>query len=197
MPKKKGTAKSLTPKKASKRKIIIKRPSKVVKSKPTKKTNPKKKISKAKSTKSNAGVHSFVGVDGKKYTLTAKEYKFADLMCTLEYSGFQAVIEAGYDVYDDKGKINKNTTWSIASQNLSKLKIQQYINKQLESVRLTKEAVMLELAQMLFQKYDNKTKSKAMDMFFKLTGEYAPDKHEHQFDKELQESLAKIAKVLP
>lgn len=194
MPKAKGTAKtSLTPKKASKRKMVIKRPSKVTKSKPTKKTTPKKTRKKP----SKAQVFEFTDLEGKKHTLTELQYRFADLCVGLDKSPFQCVIEAGFDVYDDKGKINKNLTWVIATEYLNMPKIRAYINKQLASVKLTKEVVMLELAQMVVQKVDYKTKTKAMDMYFKIIGEYAPEKHKHEFDEDLKKSIDKIAAVLP
>lgn len=190
MPKQKGTGEAQTPQKA-KRTIKIKRKSsKVTKAKTAKKTNSKKKQA------PKDWVYTFTGVDGKEYSLTKQQFKFADIMCSLEVSGFQAVIEAGYNVFDEKGKLNKNMVWVQSSKLLNMPKIQQYINKQLESVRLNKETAMLELAQLLLQKYDNKTKTKALDMYFKLTGEYAPEKHQHTLDEEIAEALSKVAALV-
>lgn len=194
MPTKKGTGKAQTPSKA-KRVIKIKRKtSSTVKAKP-KKSQTKKIVSKTKRA-SKAGVYSFTGVDGKEYSLSIQQYNFANLMIDLQTSPFQAVIDAGYKVTDDKGKLNKNVVWATASRLLSKVKIQQYINKQLESVRLNKEVAMLELAQLVLQKYDNKTKTKALDMYFKLIGEYAPEKHQHSMDAEISEALGKVASLV-
>lgn len=194
MPQKKGTVENLTPKKASKRKIHIKRSSQVVRKKPTKTTTTKPPTRKKPS---KAWLFQFTDLEGKKHSLTKLQYTFADLCIGLDKSPFDCVIEAGFNVFDDQGKLNKGLTWSIANQYLNMPKIRAYINKELASVKLNKEAVMLELAQMLLQKVDYRTKAKAMDMYFKLTGEYAPDKHEHQFNKELQEAMEKIAKLLP
>lgn len=188
MPKQKGTGKAQTPKKA-KRLIKIKRKSSISKKPPVKKQSSVN----TEPTVSKEAVYTFTGVDGKQYSLTAKQYKFADIMCGLEVSGFQAVIQAGYKVHDEKGKLNKNVVWATASRLLSQVKIQQYINKQLESVRLNKSIAMLELAQLAMQKYDNKTKTKALDMYFKLIGEYAPEKHQHSMDKEIADALNKVA----
>jgi len=193
MPKKKGTGKAQTPEKAKRIIKIKRRSSAVTKPATPKKTNPKV-YPKMKAPK--GGVFSFVDLEGTEHTLTQLEYKFADLCVGLDKTPFQCVIEAGYNVYDDEGKINKGLTWSMASENLSKPKIRAYINKQLSSIKLTKEVVMLELAQLLVQKIDNKSKTKAMDMYFKLTGEYAPEKHEHKMDQEIKEALDKVASLV-
>lgn len=183
MPTKKGTGKAQTPKKA-KRIIKIKRKTSV-----SKKPADSKKPSKSQ-------IFQFTDLEGNDHTLTELEYKFADLCVGLDKSPFQCVIEAGFNVYDDKGKLNKGLTWSMAHEYLNKPKIRAYINKQLSSVKLTREVVMLELAQLLVQKIDYKSKTKAMDMFFKITGEYAPEKQQHSMDEEITEALHKIASLV-
>lgn len=183
MPTKKGTGKAQTPKKA-KRVIKIKRKTSSI----VKPANFTKKPSKSQ-------IFQFTDLEGKVHTLTDLEYKFADLCVGLDKSPFQCVIEAGFDVYKD-GKLNKGLAWSMAHEYLNKPKIRAYINKQLESVKLTREVVMLELAQLLVQKIDLKSKSKAMDMYFKITGDYAPEKVRHLMDEEITEALNKVATLV-
>lgn len=190
MPTKKGTGKAQTPEKA-KRIIKIKRKSSAS---VTPATTPPKIYPKMKAPKS--GVFSFTDLEGNEQTLTVLQYKFADLCVGLDKSPFQCVIEAGYNVYDEKGKVNKGLTWSLANETLNNPKVRAYINKQLQSLKLTREVVMLELAQLLVQKIDLKSKSKAMDMYFKLTGEYAPEKHQHSMDEEITEALSKVASLV-
>lgn len=189
MPTKKGTGKAQTPKKA-KRVIKIKRKT----SGNVKPATPPKIYPKMKAPKS--GVFQFVDLEGNTHTLTELEYKFAELCVGLDKSPFQCVIEAGYNVYDEKGKLNKGLAWTMASQTLNKVKIRAYINKQLSELKLTREVVMLELAQLLVQKIDLKSKSKAMDMYFKITGDYAPEKHQHLMDEEITEALNKVAALV-
>lgn len=183
MPTKKGTGKAQTPKKA-KRIIKIKRKTSV----PKKPATPKKP--------SKHQIFQFTDLEGKIHTLTELEYKFADLCVGLDKSPFQCIIEAGFNVYDEKGKLNKGLTWSMAHEYLNKPKIRAYINKQLESVKLTNEVVMLELAQLLLQKFDRQAKTKAMDMYFKIKGDYAPEKHQHSMDEEITEALTKVASLV-
>ena len=192
MPKQKGTAKSLTPKKASKRKIIIKRPSKVVKSKPTTKTT--SKVSKKRSPKGSVFSFEYAGV---KYNLSARQLKFCEAYLTMQHSAAACIVEAGYKVLGERGGVNWNLARVMGSENLSKPNIKAYINKAFDDIGLSSEAIRREHAKIIFQDYDLSAKARGLDMYYKKSGEYAPDKHEHQFDKELQESLAKIAKVLP
>lgn len=183
MPTKKGTGKTQTPKKA-KRTIKIKRKTSV----PIKSATPKKP--------SKHQIFQFTDLEGETHTLTELEYKFADLCVGLDKSPFDCIIEAGFKVYDDKGKVNKGLVWSMAHEYLNKPKIRAYINKQLSSVKLTREVVMLELAQLLLQKFDRQSKTKAMDMYFKIMGEYAPEKQQHSMDEEITEALHKIASLV-
>lgn len=191
MPKRTGTGKAQTPGK-QKRIIKIKRKSTVpekpaIQSQP--KVFPKKQAPKAK-------VYSFIGTDGKEYSLTPLQFKFVDAMLGLDKTGFEAVIEAGYNVFNDEGKINKNLCWSIATENLSKPAILEYLRTELQSVKMTKESMMIEMSFLAFQRFDLKTKAKAIDMFWKMIGEYAPEKHEHKLDAEIKEALGKVASLV-
>lgn len=192
MPTKKGTGKAQTPEKA-KRIIKIKRKTSVVVT-PVEKIKLPKIFPKKQAPRSK--VYSFIGTDNKEYSLTPMQFKFADAMMGLDKSGFQAVIEAGYNVYDEKGKLNKHLVWSISTENLSKPAILEYLRTQLQSVKMTKDSMMLEMSFLAFQRFDLKTKAKAIDMFWKMIGEYAPEKHEHKLDAEIAEALNKVASLV-
>lgn len=188
MPTKKGTGKAQTPKKA-KRIIKIKRKTSVpVKSATNKTIHPKKRSPKR-------SIHDFEYQD-KEYSLTPKQYEFCEAYLTFNKTVAQCVIDAGYNVYGPKGGINFNLARSIGGENLTKPNVKAYINKAIDDIGLTKEVVTREHAKMILQDVDLAAKGKGIDMHYKKTGEYAPEKRQYSMDEEITEALAKIASLV-
>lgn len=188
MPTKKGTGNAQTPKKA-KRIIKIKRKtSSNVKPVITKKIHPKKRAPKA-------SIYDFEYQD-KKYSLTPQQYKFCEAYLGFQKTVAQCVVEADYNVYGPKGGINWNLARVIGGENLLKPSVRAYINKAIDDIGLTKEVVKREHAKMIFQDFDLAAKGKGIDMLYKKTGEYAPEKRQYSMDEEITEALAKIASLV-
>lgn len=141
-------------------------------------------------------IFRFTGLDSKKYSLTLQQKFFVEYYCDLSMSGANAVIKAGYNVMG-KGVINRNLAHSIASENLRKPAICAYINVLFHMLGLTEEVVDLELAYIVRQKAELGPKVRAIDIYYKKKGQYAPEKIEHSLDKKLEEFLDKQSARLP
>jgi len=199
MPTKKGTSQAQTPKKA-KRIIKIKRKTSV-ESKPV---TPKKHIDEVPTDRERMGrFFTFVGLDGKGYSLTQQQKKFVEYYLDFKANGVDAVIEAGYDVYfkdkktgESTGAINYKMAAVIASQNLIKLNICAYITLKLEEYGYTDDNAGKQHLFLMNQFADFSAKAKALDMFFKVRGAYAPEKHQHSMDAEITEALNKVATLV-
>jgi len=193
MPNKKGTGKVQTPKKA-KRIIKIKRKSSVV-------SPPKKKeIVKAKNTIGNGGF-VFKGLDGEKYSLTLQQKEFVEHYMTNRGNGVEAIIDAGYDVWKrdrDGNKLfpNRKLAAVMASENLIKPNIAAYVTILLDQYGYDDTNAEKQHLFLINQYGDLKTKAKALDMFFKIKGKYAPEQHEHKLDQEITEALSKVASLV-
>mgnify|MGYP001583621279 FL=1 len=141
-------------------------------------------------------IFRFTGLDSKKYSLTLQQKLFAEYYCDRSMNGVTAVIEAGYNVMG-KGIINRNLAHSIASENLKKPAICAYINVLFHSIGLTEQVVDIELAYLVRQKADLGAKIRAIDIYYKKKGLYAPEKLQHSIDTRLEEFLDKVSKDLP
>jgi phage terminase small subunit len=108
--------------------------------------------------------------DGKTYTLTQKEKLFCE--CYLQFfgNGVQAVFEAGYKVK------NAKVAAAIAYENLRKPHLMAYIDTLLEEYGFNDENVERQHRYVLNQYADLAAKNKAIDMYYKLRGSYAPEK---------------------
>ena len=87
------------------------------------------------------GKFKFTGLDNKEYELTDKQKKFAEFYLEPFIGSVDAVIEAGYDVRNTQGGINRNLARSIASENLMKPNVCQYIATLMEQAGLNDETV--------------------------------------------------------
>lgn len=194
MPTKKGTGKAQTPKKA-KRIIKIKRKTSAIK-KPT----PVKKTKKSKDTTGNGGF-VFNGLDGEKYSLTLQQKEFVEIYLTNKGNGVEAIIDAGYNVWkrDKNGNKlypNRKLAAVMASENLIKPNISAYVTLLLDQYGYDDDNAERQHLFLMNQYGDLKVKAKALDMFFKIRGKYAPEQHEHKLDQEITEALSKVASLV-
>jgi len=110
--------------------------------------------------------------DGKTYTMTLKEQLFCDYYLEFKGDGVDAVYEAGYEVK------NAKVAAAISYENLRKPNLIAYIDSKLEECGFNDESVKKQHLFLLNQHADFKTKAKAIDMFYRLKGDYAPEKKE-------------------
>jgi hypothetical protein len=189
MPNKKGTDKVQTPKKA-KRIIKIKRKSSGVVTNPI----PKKTIHEKK--KGPRGSILDFEYKGQKYSLTEQQYLFCEAYLTFQKTAAQSIVDSGYNVYGEKGGINWNLARKMGSENLSKGNIRAYVNNAIDIIGLSDDVIRREHAKLILQSTDLAAKSRGLDMYYKKTGEYAPEKQEHSMDKEITEALLKVASLV-
>lgn len=121
---------------------------------------------------------TFKGIDNKVYELTEKQKLFVELYMDPFTSAVQAVVDAGYDVYTKKGNVNINMANSIASENLRKPNMCQYITKLLGEAGLTDEVVDKHLLYNITQYQSLDAKNKAIDIYNRMMGRYAPERHQ-------------------
>ncbi len=121
---------------------------------------------------------SFIGKDGKTYNLQFKQRLFVECYLKNGGNGTQAVIDAKYNVnYKDKsgkdtGIPNRGVAKVMAYEELRKPHITSLINAKLEEFGFNFDSVKQQHLFLLNQHADLKMKGKAIDMFYKLRGEY-------------------------
>lgn len=108
--------------------------------------------------------------DGKTYRMTIKERLFCDAYLEFKGDGVDAVFEAGY-----KAK-NALVAAAIAHENLRKPNLIAYINSKLEEAGFNDDEVYKQHLFLLNQHSDFKSKAKAIEMYYKLKGSFAPEK---------------------
>ena len=118
--------------------------------------------------KQQRGYFKFVGEDNKEYKLTLKEKKFVESYLEFKGNGVQAIYEAGYNPK------NARVASSMAYSNLTKVDIMAYVNLKLEEYGYTDENVRKQHLFLLNQDANLNAKSKAIDMYYKKFGKYAP-----------------------
>ena len=112
--------------------------------------------------------------DGKTYLMTPKEKSFCDAYLELSGNGVYAIYEAGY-----KPK-NAMVASVMAHENLRKPNIIAYINSKFEEAGLNDDDVLKQHLFLLNQHANLPAKAKAIDMYYKVKGRYAPDKKENK-----------------
>jgi hypothetical protein len=130
-----------------------------------------RKLGKKKDTKNNEGIFKFTGEDNKEYRLTVKEKLFCIRYLEERGNGTQAAFE----IYDCK---NMKVAASVAYENLRKPHIIAFVNSKLNEYGFNDDNVKKQHLYTLNQFADLAQKNKAVDMFYKLKGEYAPEKLE-------------------
>jgi hypothetical protein len=108
--------------------------------------------------------------DGKTYTMSLKEQAFCEYYLEFSGNGVQAIFEAGYKVHDPK------VAAVMAHENLRKPNLMAYIDTLLEKYGFSDENVEKQHLFVLNQFADLQAKNKAIEMFYKLRGSYAPEK---------------------
>ncbi len=147
----------------------------------TKNMSPKEKIK----TENKKGVFVFTGNNKKKYRLSLQEKKFCEDY--LEFKGNGT--EAAMNNYKCK---NFMVAAAIAYENLRKPQIIAYIDSKLEEYGFNDENVKKQHLFTLQQFADLAQKNKAIDMFYKIKGKYAPEKVE--ITKKVDVSELELAK---
>jgi len=142
---------------------------------------PKKKTTKRKEKNLDNSFLKFVALDGKTYKITLRMRNFCVAYLEWYGNGVEAVIEAKYDINykkngKDTGVPNRKSAAVIASQNLTKLNICAYITLKLEEYGFNDDNVMKQHLFLINQFADLSSKKGAIDMFYKVKGEYAAQK---------------------
>jgi len=127
--------------------------------------------------KESRGFFKFIGNDKKEYKLTLKEKLFCEKYLEIKGNG----TEAAFDVYKCK---NMQTASAISYEYLGKPQIIAYIDLKLEECGFSDENVKKQHLFTLNQFADLAAKNKAIDMFYKLKGQYAAEKVDLEFDHE-------------
>lgn len=143
------------------------------KEKPKAKTTSTKKRTVKSKPVSKLKFFTYTFKDGKEYSMTEQQKKFCDAYLAFGAKGVDAVYEAGY-----KPK-NVNVAYSISSENLRKPEIFNYINSKYEEFGFNDEDVLKEHLFLIKQQGDLGSKARGIDMYYKKTGGYAEEKHEH------------------
>lgn len=115
---------------------------------------------------------SFIGLDKKEHTLTEQQKKFAEIYSDPQMGSVQAVLGAGYDCRNKKGGINMQLVYSIASENLRKPNICQYIATLIDASGLNDNVVDKHLLFNITQFDDLRAKNTAIDIYNKMKRRY-------------------------
>lgn len=144
--------------------------------------------------KHRRGFFYFKSENGQEYELSMQQKLFAEKYLELKGDSIEAIVQAGYNVTKKNGEINRNVAKVIASQNLTKLNIVEYINSLLDASGFTEKNVAKQHAFLIGQFADLNAKGKGIDMFYKRFGLYPKDqaimdaltKYKNLGDAELQ-----------
>ncbi len=167
-----------------------------VKKKPIKKSASKKKSSKKKSPKLKNHQTSFYfkGLDNRRYHVTKRQRLFCEYFLNPHITNVQAATKAGYAL--KKGKVNYSLAATIASENLKKPNICAYIALRFKDCGMTDELIEKHHFYTVTQ-FDNlQAKNKAIELYYKKSGAFAPEKIEHSINEKLEKFLEKQSKKL-
>lgn len=129
--------------------------------------------------------------------LTLKQKLFCDYYLEGFGNATEAVIKAGYNVSKKNGIPDRVLAKSIASENLTKPYLLNYLRRKLDAVGLNDENVMRHHAFLINQFADLSVKAKAIDLYYKKTGAYATEKIEHGASPQLDAFMDRLAKMFP
>jgi len=143
--------------------------------------NPIKKANKKLAKKIKIGTKLFkFKANGQTYILTEKEKAFCEYYCQFGAIGADAVIKAGY-----KCK-NRRSAYQLASEYLTKPNIFEYVHSLYDIYGLNDDDVEKEHLFLIKQNGDLHAKARGVDMYFRRTGKYAPEKKEHTIVREYE-----------
>lgn len=149
-----------------------------------------KKVTRAK-------VFRFTGKDGKEHTLTLQQKLFCEEFVKFDMKGVDAIIEAGYSVYDNNGRVNRILASKIARDNLLKGSIQQYNEILFERAGYHEESTGKQVLKLINQDADLGAKARGLDIYYKKTGGYTPERYEHGLSVDVQRIMEHMKNVLP
>lgn len=137
---------------------------------PTVKRRTTKRDTKPKELVINDDFSYISPADGHTYKMTVKEKLFCEAYLEFYGDGVKAIYEAGYDVK------NSLVASAMASDKLRKPNIMAYVNSKLDEYGYNDDNVKKQHLFVINQMADLRAKNTALDMFYKLTGKYAPEK---------------------
>ena len=129
--------------------------------------------------------------------LTIKQRLFCQYYVETLGKGTEAVVRAGYEIKGRNGQPDRNLAKSIASENLTKPDILEYLNTLLEKGGLNDQMVAAHLKFLIDQFEDLPVKVRAIDVYYKLHGKYAPIKVENDVNLEVKAALDRLSAILP
>lgn len=134
----------------------------------------------------------------KQYNkLTLKQKLFCDYYLEGLGNATEAIIKAGYNVNKKNGSPDRILAKSIASENLTKPYILNYIKQKLEKLGFSKENIMKQHLFLINQFADLSVKVRAIDMYYKKTGAYTATKLEHGANPKIEAVLDRLSNMLP
>lgn len=128
-----------------------------------------KKPSKKIKTENRQGSFVFKGNDKRSYKIDFKQRQFCEKYIEFQGNGAEAYLE----VYKCK---NIRVAAALASRVLTYANIIAYIDKRLDEVGFCDDNVKKQHLFTLNQFADLSAKNKAIDMFYRIKGQYAPEK---------------------
>ena len=129
--------------------------------------------------------------------LTLKQQLFCQHYVETLGNGTEAVVRAGYEIIGRSGQPDRNLAKSIASENLTKPDILEYLDTLLEKGGLNDQMVSAHLKFLINQFDDLPVKVRAIDVYYKLHGKYAPTKIESDVNLEVKAALDRLSAILP
>ena len=133
-----------------------------------------------------AAKFTFKGTDGKTYSMSMQKKEFCEKYLEYNGNGSRAYIE----VYSPK---NTNIARISASQLLTTPNVVNYINSLLDSEGFNDQNVTKQHLFLLNQHADLSSKSRGVDLYYKLKGQYAPDRIIHSIDEDsIDAQLAEV-----
>ncbi len=132
-----------------------------------------------------------------KYKLTLKQKLFCKYYLEGRGNATEAIIKAGYNVSKKKGIPDRLLARNIASENLAKLGILEYLQTQLEKAGFNDVNISKQHLFLINQFADYSVKARAIDMYYKKSGAYSAIKLEHNTTPALEEALGRLSKLLP
>lgn len=116
--------------------------------------------------------------NGKEYSINLRQKRFAELYLEMQGNGTEALIQAGYNVTNKRGEINRLLAKSMATENLSKPSIYNYITILLTREGFNSQNVDKQHLFLINQHSDLSAKSKGIDMYNRLKGRYPKEQLE-------------------
>ncbi len=132
----------------------------------------------------------------EKDKLTLKQKLFCDYYLEGSGNATEAVVKAGYNVNKKNGSPDRILAKSIASENLTKPYIWNYIKQKLEEVGLTDGTIKFEHYKSIHQDDSWSDKLRGIDLYYKVTGAYAAAKRKNNTNPELDAFLDRARKIL-